>query len=332
MSEYNDTIVSPRVSNFLLRRFSVNDITVHAVDGGYSRNRRAIIDLDGRSIFAKEVDITTLPDDGATEIGWLRKDHDVIIELAKRGIDIVPNWAELHLDGQLLLLPSYKKEEGWHWSPPDDKNVRASYIQAVIDAIKQLESVELPQELTEKLSLQPFFRDELAMYEGIAPVLSNGELRTQLMDMYTALGKMGSHLAKMSIEMIETLSDGAKLIDLQERTVRLAGLPNDSFNHCDVRSDNLAYNEDTGEVKLVDWNWASYAPKKFGATEFLIDMARRGVDVSPWCDDISVDLLAATVGYYMVRSLKPPIAPGSTLRKMQAETAAVANYLYLQLK
>lgn len=132
----------------------------------------------------------------------------------------------------------------------------------------------------------------------------------------------------MNAEMVATLLDDTKLADLQERTARLADLPNDSLNHCDVRSDNLAYNENTGEVKLVDWNWASYAPKKFGATEFLIDMARRGVDVSPWYDDMSVDLLAATVGFFMTRSLKPPLTPGSTLRDMQAEAAAVANYLY----
>lgn len=332
MTERFDTTTSPRVSNFLLDRFADSNVTVHSVDGGYSRNRRAIIDVDGKSVFAKEVDITALPDDGVTELGWLKKDYDVVTELAKHGLDVVPDWAELHLDGQLLLLPSFRKEDGWHWSLPEDESMRASYVQAVVDATKKLEAVKLPEELTEKLSLQPFFRDEIAQYEGITPLFADEELRTQLADKYRDLEENGGHLAVMNAEMVSTLLDDAKLTDLQERTLRLADLPNDSLNHCDVRSDNLAYNENTGEVKLVDWNWASYAPKKFGATEFLIDMARRGVDVSPWYDDMSVDLLAATVGYYMVRSLKPPLTPGSTLREMQAETAAVANYLYQQLK
>jgi hypothetical protein len=332
MTEHFDTTTSSRVSNFLLDRFADGNVTVHSVDGGYSRNRRAIIDVDGKSVFAKEVDIAALPDDGATELGWLKKDYDVVTELAKQGLDVVPDWAELHLDGQLLLLPSYKKEDGWHWSLPEDESMRTSYVQAVVDATKQLEAVELPQELTEKLSLQPFFRDEIAQYEGIAPLFSNEELRNKLIEKYRVLEEKGSHLAVMNAEMVATLLDDTKLADLQERTARLADLPNDSLNHCDVRSDNLAYNENTGEVKLVDWNWTSYAPKKFGATEFLIDMARRGVDVSPWYDDMSVDLLAATVGYYMIRSLKPPLTPGSTLRDMQAETAAVANYLYQQIK
>ncbi len=331
MTEHLDNTTSARANTFLLDKFTDSDITIHPVNGGYSRNRRAIIDIDGRSVFAKEVDIDVLPDDGATEIGWLKKDYDVVTELAKRGLGIAPDWAELYLDGQLLLLPSYKKDDGWHWSPPEDGSMRTDYIQAVVDATKRLEAVELPQELTEKLSLQPFFRDEIAQYEGISPLLSNEALRTQLIARYEAMEEKGDHLAAMNTEMIATLLDDARLNDLQKRTLALAELPNDSLNHCDVRSDNLAYNEKTRAVKFVDWNWASYAPKKFGATEFLLDMARRGVDVSPWRDDMSVELLAATVGYYMIRSLKPPITTGSSLREMQAETAAVANYLYRQL-
>lgn len=332
MTERFDNRTSLRVNSFFLDRFADSNITVHSVDGGYSRNRRAIIDVDGKSVFAKEVDTTVLPDDGTTELGWLKKDYDVVTELARQGVDVAPDWAELHLGGQLLLLPTYKKEDGWQWSLPEDESMRTRYIQAVVDATKKLEAVELPQELTEKLSLQPFFRDEIAQYEGISPLFSNETLRTQLVEKYKTLEEKGGHLAIMNAEMVVTLMDDVRLIDLQERTAQLADLPNDSLNHCDVRSDNLAYNEGTSEVKFVDWNWASYAPKKFGATEFLLDMARRGVDVSPWYEDMSVDLLAATVGYYMIRSLKPPLTPGSKLREMQAETAAVANYLYRQLR
>lgn len=331
MTERFDTTTSARVSDFLFDKSTSGTISVHSVEGGYSRNRRAIIDIDGRSVFAKEVDIARLPNDGATELGWLKKDYDVVNELVERGVDIAPDWAELHLDGQLLLLPSYKKEEGWHWSLPEDDSVKTNYIQAVVDATKMLEKVILPQELTEKLSLQPFFRDEIAHYEGIAPLFSNETLRTQLTERYKELAKKGGHLSIMNTEMVEVLLHDGRLKNLQQQTLRLADLPNDSLNHCDVRSDNIAYHEATGKIKFVDWNWASYAPEKFGATEFLLDMARRGVDVSRWYDDMSVELLAATVGYYMIRSLKPPLTPGSTLREMQAETAAVANYLYKQL-
>lgn len=331
MEEQSENTTTSKVNDFLAERYAGLDIVVRPVRGGYSRNRRAIIDFGSESVFAKEVDVTVLPDDGATELEWLEKDYNVISELTKHGVGLAPEWAELHLDGHLLLLPSYKKEDGWEWTLPNDEADRAEYIQAVVDATKQLGATKLPEELTEKLSLQPLFRDELSEYDGISPLFADADLRNQLTEKYEALLENGSHLLPMSAQMIETLGDNDSLKSLQDQARRLAELPNDCFNHCDVRSDNIAYNKRTGEVKFVDWNWASYAPAKFGATEFLVDMARRGVDVSPWYKDMSIELLAATVGYYMIRSLKPPLSPGSTLREMQAETAAVANHLYRQL-
>jgi hypothetical protein len=332
MTERFNTTTTSKVNDFIAEKYANTDVVIHSVEGGYSRNRRAIIDVNGESVFAKEVDMSVLDDEGATELGWLKKDYEITSELASRGVEIVSDWAELHLDGHLLLLPSYRKEDGWLWTLPEEELVQTKYIQAVVDATKRLESTTLPEDLTEKLSLQPFFRDEIAEYEGISPLFADPELRSRLIDMYSRFQKKGGHLLSMNIQMVETLSDDQSLRHLQNQTRRLVELPNDCLNHCDVRSDNITYNETTGEVKFVDWNWASYAPAKFGATEFLLDMARRGVDVSPWYSDMSKELLAATVGYYMIRSLKPPLTPGSSLREMQAETAAVANYLYEQLQ
>lgn len=332
MTEHLSTTPTRLVSEYIAATYANSDITIHAVEGGYSRNRRAIIEVGDTSLFAKEVDTALLPDDGAVELSWLKKDCALVNELGRLGVSVAPEWAELHLDDHLLLMPSYKKEDGWQWSLPTNDGVRTAYIQAVIDATKQLEVTILAEDLTEQLSLQPFFRDEIALYKGIAPILGDQVLRTRLLDKYTALRDDSQLLAPMHDEMRATLSSDARLKELQQRATQLAQQPNDCFNHCDVRSDNIAYNERTGEVKFVDWNWASYAPAKFGATEFLIDMARRGVDVSPWFEDMDADLLAATVGFYLIRSLKEPLAPGNTLRDMQAESAAVANHLYNKVK
>lgn len=332
MPNATEAILTPKAEDCLIEKYSTEHPVIMPVQGGYSRNRRAIVEVDGHSLFAKEVDVDLLPDEGFVELGWLKKDFEVVRELSRRGLSVAPEWAELDLHGHLLLLPSYKQADGWHWTLPEDKRLQTKYIQAVIDATKQLEKVALPEDVIESLSLQPFFRDEIAYYDGIEPILSDTELRSRLVERYRALERKGGYLSPVHSLMIETLQNDDALVHLKEQTLMLALLPNDCFNHCDVRSDNLTYNQHTGEVKFVDWNWASYAPAKFGATEFLLDMARRGVDISPWYEDMSIELLAAMVGYGMIRSLKPPLAPGSTLRDMQAETAAVANYLYGQLR
>ena len=124
--------------------------------------------------------------------------------------------------------------------------------------------------------------------------------------------------------MMELVSRSDELADISVRAKQFAKEPEDCFNHCDVRSDNLAFHPQTGELKLVDWNWASYAPQGSGATEFLVDMARHGHDVTLWLDELNTEMLAAFIGFYLIRSLKPPLQPGDTLRQMQALSAATA--------
>lgn len=119
---------------------------------------------------------------------------------------------------------------------------------------------------------------------------------------------------------------------LHEDAKTLLDQPNDCFGHCDVRSDNIAYNPATKAIKFVDWNWAAYTPAGFGATEFLVDAARHGVDVSPWHENINPQLLVATIGYYAQRCINEPHYSGSTLREMQVESAAIALDIYTKMK
>jgi len=111
-----DNTTTSQVNQFIADKYANLDVSVHPVEGGYSRNRRAIIDVGDKSVFAKEVDANVLPDDGELELDWLRKDYEVVSELGELGMSIVPGWAELHLKGHLLLMPSYKQEDGWRWS------------------------------------------------------------------------------------------------------------------------------------------------------------------------------------------------------------------------
>ena len=120
------------------------------------------------------------------------------------------------------------------------------------------------------------------------------------------------------------MSRSDELADISVRAKRFAKQPEDCFDNSDVRSDNLAFHPQTGELKLVDWNWASYAPRGAGATEFLVDMARHGQDVAPWADELNREMLASFVGFYLIRSLKPPLKPGDNLRQMQALSAVTA--------
>ena len=307
---------------------NVSDLQITPVSGGFSRNRRALVSAGDRTIFVKEVDVDLLPDDGERELAWLKKDYEVTRLLQKLHPQYVADWTALVGDGHVLMTSSYVSSEGWLWQPPAEKFLAERYTSAVVAATRELEKKELPHEMVEELQLQPFTTAELGLDDGIDRIIAEADIRWQLIDNYrTLLPEQSEVNQRHCQEIMELLSRSDELADISVRAKRFAKQPEDCFNHSDVRSDNLAFHPQTGELKLVDWNWASYAPRGSGATEFLIDMARHGHDVTPWLGELNTGMLAAFVGFFLVRSLKPPLKPGDNLRQMQALSAAAYDLL-----
>jgi len=303
----------------------LSDLQITSVSGGFSRNRRALVSAGDRTIFVKEVDVDVLPDDGETELAWLKKDYEVISLLQKAHPKFVADWIKLDGDGHVLMTSSYASADGWLWRPPAEKSVTERYISAVVAAARELEKTDLPHEVIEGLQLQPFTTAELGLDDGIDRIIVDTDIRRQLIDNYrTLLPEQSEVNQRRCQKMMELLSRSDELADISARAKHFVKQPEDCFDHSDVRSDNLAFHPQTGQLKLVDWNWASYAPRGSGATEFLVDMARHGQDVTPWLDELNVEMLAAFVGFYLIRSLKPPLKPGDNLSQMQALSAATA--------
>ena len=322
-----DALLTSRALQCAAMEFGVNvsDLQITSVSGGFSRNRRALVSAGDKTIFVKEVDVDLLPDDGERELAWLKKDYEVTRLLQKLYPQYVADWTTLAGDGHVLMTTSYASADGWLWRPPAEKSVAKRYISAVVTATRELEKTELPREVIEELQLQSFVATELGLDDGIDQVIAEANIRRQLIDNYRILLPEQSEVNQQRCQkMMELLNRDDKLADISVRAKQFAEQSEDCFNHSDVRSDNLAFHPQTGELKLVDWNWASYAPGVSGATEFLIDMARHGQDVTPWLDELNAEMLAAFVGFYLIRSLKPPLKPGDTLRQMQALTAATA--------
>ena len=273
-----------------------------------------------------------LPDDGERELAWLKKDYEVMRLLQKIHPQYVAGWIKLDGDGHVLMTTSYASADGWLWRPPAEKSVAERYISAVVAAVRELEKTDLPHEVIEGLQLQPFAATKLGLDDGIDQVIAEADIRRQLIDNYqTLLSEQSEVNQRRCQKMMELLNNSDELADISVRAKQFAKQPEDCFNHSDVRSDNLAFHPQTGELKLVDCNWASYAPRGSGATEFLIDMARHGQDVTPWLDELNAEMLAAFVGFYLIRSLKPPLQPGDNLRQMRALSAATAYDLLERL-
>ena len=303
----------------------LSELRITPVSGGFSLNRRALVSSGDRTIFVKEVDANLLSDEGERELGWLKKDYAVTRLLQKTYPQYVADWTELADDGYVLMTSSYASSDGWLWQPPTDNSVAERYISTVITAVRELEKIKLPQELIEELQLQPFVARELGLDDGIDQIIADADIRRRLIDNYQKLLPNQLEINQRRCQaIIELLEKRDELIDISARAKEFAKQTEDCFNHSDVRSDNLAFHLQAGELKLVDWNWASYTPKRSGATEFLVDMARHGRDVTPWLGELNAEMLASFVGFFLIRSLKPPLKPGDNLRQMQALSAVVA--------
>ena len=310
----------------------LSELRITPVSGGFSLNRRALVSSGDRTIFVKEVDANLLSDEGERELGWLKKDYAVTRLLQKTYPQYVADWTELADDDHVLMTSSYASSDGWLWQPPTDNSVAERYISTVITTVRELEKIKLPQELIEELQLQPFVAREFGLDDGIDQIIADYDIRRRLIDSYQKLLPNQLEINQRRCRnIIELLKKRDELIDISVRAKGFAKQTEDCFNHSDVRSDNLAFNPQTGELKLVDWNWASYAPQGSGATEFLVDMARHGRDVTPWLGELNVEMLASFVGFFLTRSLKPPLKPGDNLRQMQALSAAVAYDLLQSL-
>ena len=259
------------------------------------------------------------------------KDYEVTRLLQKLHPQYVADQITLSDDGYVLMTTSYVSADGWLWQPPAEKFLAERYISAVVTATRELERTELPHEVIEELQLQPFTTAELCLDDGIDQVIADADISRQLIDNYQKLLPEQSEVNQRRCQkMIELLNRSDELADISVRAKQFAKQSEDCFNHSDVRSDNLAFHPQTGELKLVDWNWASYAPQGSGTTEFLVDMTRHNYDITPWLDELNTEMLAAFVGFYLIRSLKPPLKPGDNLRQMQALAGAAAYDLYQQ--
>lgn len=312
---------------FAAEHFGVrlSELSVQVVKGGYSLNRRAIVEADNRFIFVKEVDVSLLEGDGQEERAWLAKDHELTSILRNESIPVVASWSKLSSDRTVLLLPAYRPQEGWTWSLPVEEGAVTGYITAVLGAAKLLEKATFNAAQIEKLSLRPYFRDKLAEDASLL-VLEDTSNQRRLLQKCAALldDTETKHLASELAALRRLITDKVARKQLKQVGEQLAGQPNDAFGHCDLRTDNLTYNSGTGELVLVDWNWASFVPSGFGATEFLISVARHSTDVSQWYNRLNRPLLAAVVGFWLKGCLEPDLDETSKLRDHQLLSAAVA--------
>lgn len=312
---------------------SVDQFTIDRVTGGYSRNRRGLIHIGTQSFFVKEVDETLLPGDGQEERDWLAKDQGVMELLRSEAIELVPEESWLSTDSRVLMMTAYPASEGWLWDMPKDNALQQNYINAVVGACKELETATFTVEDEERLNLKPYFRDKLSDPVTYQAFFGLNDTIDNLVERFEQLASSSDNPEHRVLlhGLVVAFRHKSSLKELPNAMAKLRQQPNEVFSHCDTRTDNLTYNSELDKLILVDWNWASITPRGFGATEFLISVAARGADITPWLRDLNHDLLGTLVAFWSMCCMKPELIAGGNLRDHQAVSAAVTWDLFTKL-
>lgn len=304
-----------------------DQVRVVPIEGASTGCRRAVALAGAQSVFVKEADPEA--SNHAALAATLGKDHAVIRALQQANSPLVTEFVQYDDERVIMLSQAYIAKDGWQWQPPDVADTPASqrYIAAVLRAITQLEQTQLPKAADETLGLHATAFDRVVQCQGLMLLRDDATRREELQQTYRSWAEQASKpVIRRRYEQFcaVVLDNTERLADLAALAGQVADQPCDRLSHGDVRSETIAYHTAQDKVKLIDWQWAAYVPKRWSATEFLLDMARRGYDVQAWQAELNRPLLAALVGYYAVCSAQPAPEAAQAVRRLQAYMAATA--------
>ena len=268
---------------------------MESVSGGYSDAKRGIVTTpNGERLFVKV---------GVSEgtKGWIQKETRVYDFLSQNGFSHVPSVAARNSDNSAIALEALEANQGWDWSESWDD----ARLEATLASLDELAELEVP---TDNPDL-------------ITPILSTA--KNGWIELIESEERVSALIQKLATKDQEALAEQIQSFaqDTADFTFRKEALV-----HNDVRADNCAWNAETGEVKLVDWNWLELGDRRADLAGMLVHVHQSGYDVlEKHADRLDKDALNWIAGYWLAAASKP-IWPGGpeSLREFQLDSALVS--------
>ena len=261
------------------------------VEGGFSKAQRGLVTLpDGKEVFVK---VGTAEN---TRI-WARKEVAVYKALEAHGFEHSPRLIAANADGSAFALEAFSPEDGWDWQD----NWTAERLAATLKAMDDLAAIELSDAERTIFIKSSISQDE----DGWRPLLESPEMQEILRHKLHGVGA----------------DDIAQSIDFTADTDKASryDFADDALVHYDLRADNCAWNAETGQVRLVDWNWAQFGDRDIDLAATLTHVQKSGFDIPvELIEKVNPDAFHWMAGFWLNAAATPIWEGGSeSLRDLQ---------------
>jgi len=280
-------------------------VNLRPVDGGFSQAKRGLITLPGgRQVFVKL---------GLHEHTreWAKKEINIYRFLKQQDYRYVPELLAVNDDETGFALAACLPEDGWNWKEAWSTERLAKTL-AATDALAAIK----PQ----GSDLEYFSRKALDEHDdGWSALQAMTDLKVKLLEKLKRAGK--DHLAAT----LNFEAEAAKSKQFIFQSTLLV--------HNDLRADNCAWNPQTQQVCIVDWNWAQMGDRRIDLSAMLAHVYRQGFNVLPaYKDRLNGDALQWLAGYFLKQSAMPIWDGGpDNLRDFQLLTGIAALDLASEL-
>ena len=241
---------------------------------------------------------------------YLSKESIVINHLRDGGYAHVPG-DQLLVGDSVLVMEGLAPKKGWHWQIPDGAE-REAYIQQTLTAFEGLEHVP-------KLELEePILPSIVSFYEEGWGAYTSESRQKIINRLREFTPRLHPSTARSIGNLINDLDALASALPPKSLT---------TFSHHDARQNNIAWHPDHG-VRIVDWSWYGPGTPKADTTSFLIDVAKSGIDITPYLARyFDAEHAKLLIGFWLHHSLWPTRTADNSVRLHQIASALTAYQL-----
>lgn len=283
-----------------------------SVSDGHMAYDKRIVSLPTKELaFVKQYSPAKFTDSdrSARSLLYLQKEANIYKALQGANYNHVPEQTGYY--NGTLVMEALLKDTGWGWQHPQQRTKRRQYIEATLHALENLSQVPVPVDTSDvKPSIVSFAEEGWDTYDSD----SKQKIVNKLYD-YSCTVKNPN------------LSDAAyRLADqLDNLYARFRGTSYDQLMvmcHHDFRESNFAWHPEQG-VKIIDWSWAGPGLKDSDATTLLVDLHKRGANITPYMEHFNKDHALMMIGFWLMHGIWPD---GETDVRFQQIHSAVAAY------